>query len=111
MSSDSLGDDASSWPTRHELASVWEENGSVRNALRQHGKILLWPSVQTTGVGTVAALRLNPTAVADALEIWASHSSTPKSPPIHWLKDEACCMVMGRLPGVTYILEIPFKYV
>lgn len=82
-----------SWPPRHELASVWEESSEVRRSLRENGKLLVWPKPHTAGVGTVEALRANRVAINDALKIWANHtagSSMPKSPPVDWLREEAC---------------------
>lgn len=76
------------WPTRHALAATWEENYMVRKALRETGKMLGWPNRELTGIGTLAALSRNRVAVADALEVWASHSHEAKSPPVEWLKDE-----------------------
>eukprot|EP00435_Cladocopium_sp_Y103_P013314 s428_g3.t1 len=86
-------DESMSWPNRHLLASVWEESSDVRQSLRQNGKLLIWPKAHLTGVGTVENLRANRVAVHDALKVWAEHtsnSSVPKSPPVDWLREEAC---------------------
>ena len=107
MSSDSIDDgmagidaddSTASWPPTHELASVWEENSFVRQSLRQKSKILRWPNVKTTGVATVENLRANRIVVQDALKVWASHSEQAKSPPVDWLREEACG-ICGMNPG------------
>ena len=78
-------------PERHALASSWEENPLVRKNLRESGKLLRWPNREMTGIATLAALGENRVIIEDALTLWASHNSTEaKSPPVEWLKDEAC---------------------
>ena len=47
------------WPARHQLASCWEENGIVRQNLRDTGRMLLWPNRDLTGIATLAALSSN----------------------------------------------------
>ena len=106
MSVESLGEDAhlledehddcGSWPPTHELASVWEENSTVRRSLRQNKKILVWPNPKMTGVATVESLSTNRSAVQDALQLWASHSPVAKSPPVDWLREE---VGFGRVMG------------
>ena len=90
------GDDCGSWPPTHELASVLEENSTVRQSLRQNKKILVWPNPKMTGVASVESLSTNRTAVQDALQVWASHSSVAKSPPVDWLREE---VGFGRAMG------------
>ena len=92
------------WPARHQLASCWEENGIVRQNLRDTGRMLLWPNRDLTGIATLAALSSNRVIVADALTIWATHSfSEAKSPPVEWLKDEAS---FGERWFILYIYVI-----
>ena len=93
-------DDASSWPTRHLLADQWEENHQIRKKLRMTGKMLVWPKVDLTGIATLQSLSANRLCVADALSVWASHSTqSAKPPPVEWLKDEAsvCKQFSGLL--------------
>ncbi|CAL1171742.1 unnamed protein product [Cladocopium goreaui] len=76
------------WPPRHALAALWEEDVVIRKTLRDNGKMLTWPKKALTGIATLSALSQNRAAINDALTIWASHETTPKSPPVEWLKDE-----------------------
>ena len=104
MSSDSIDDVAppETWPPVHMLASVWEENSFVRQSLRQNSKILRWPNVKTTGVATVENLRANRLVCQDALKVWASHSQQAKSPPVDWLREEACGICGMNSTGSLY---------
>lgn len=88
--SDVEADKVNDWPARHALAAVWEESFTIRQALRKNGKMLKWSKVELTGIANLQALRDNREAIADALTVWASHSTAEaKSPPVSWLKDEA----------------------
>ena len=78
------------WPPRHALAALWEEDVVIRKTLRDNGKMLTWPKKALTGIATLSALSQNRAAINDALTVWASHETTPKSPPVEWLKDEVC---------------------
>ena len=80
------------WPPRHALAALWEEDVVIRNTLRDLGKMLKWPKKELTGIATLSSLSQNREAIKDALTIWAGHETTPKSPPIEWLKDEVCAV-------------------
>lgn len=83
-------DNGGSWPTPHTLACVWEECSDVRKSLRDTGRMLQWPKVALTGIGSLTALSANRQAVQDALEVWGSHHTCEaKSPPVNWLKEEA----------------------
>ena len=83
-------DDGDSWPPTHALACSWEECSDVRKSLRDTGRMLTWPKVELTGIGSLSALSVNRQAVHDALEVWGSHhTSEAKSPPVNWLKEEA----------------------
>ena len=103
-------DESMSWPPSHELASVWEESSDVRRSLRQNGKLLVWPKPHLTGVATVEALRANRVAINDALKVWANHtqgSSMPKSPPVDWLREEACQLLGYKHMSQVYLLISP----
>ena len=103
-------DESMSWPPSHELASVWEESSDVRRSLRQNGKLLVWPKPHLTGVATVEALRANRVAINDALKVWANHtqgSSMPKSPPVDWLREEACQLLGYKPMSQVYLLISP----
>ena len=83
-------DEASSWPTRHLLAEMLEENHQIRKNLRLTGKMLVWPKVDLTGIATLQALTANRLCIHDVLFVWASHCHDhAKPPPVEWLKDEA----------------------
>ena len=87
---DSLDDSEAQWPPRHALASLLEENFSVKKNLRETGRMLLWPKPELVGLASLQALSLNRMAISDALQIWGSHSNDEvKSPPVEWIKDEA----------------------
>lgn len=98
------------WPVRHELADVWEENGSIRRNLRTQGKMLQWPRPELVGIATLQALGQNREAIYDALTVWAGSCSVAKSPPIEWLKDEASGMSKICFHGnVSQVLIVDAK--
>ena len=76
-------------PGAGTLAAVWEENAEVRMAMRAQGKMLRWPSPETTGVASLASLSLNRSAVCDAISILGPCMDEPKPPCVDWLKAEA----------------------
>lgn len=95
--------DGESWPPLHQLTNVWEEDASIRRALRRDGRMLVWPEgKELIGVATLQALTLNRPAVADALVIWGAHSEEAKSPPIEWLKVEAS----GVFKRFCYLVQL-----
>ena len=78
------------WPTRFLLAKHWEAHTLIRAAFRLNdGKLLSWVSPQLVGVASLRALSINKLAIQLTLEKWCATTSTPKSPPVDWLKQEA----------------------
>ena len=78
-----------SWPEKGKLARLWEESSLIRETVRAHGKLFLWPSAKHSGVVSKVSLRLNRFVIQRLLEIWVPYSSGPKSPPIGWIREEA----------------------
>ena len=76
-------------PEKGVLAKRWEQRGLIREHMREHKKLLSWPSSLTTAVASKVALKLNRHVIADLLSEWGKVSSEPKAPPIAWLKQEA----------------------
>ena len=75
-------------PEPGELASRWDANVDIRQAMRDNKKLLVWPSVVTTGVASLKSLSLNRLVVSEVVHVWSGVSDA-KSPPIGWLRDEA----------------------
>lgn len=80
------------WPQDGGLSKQWEGKAKLRIDLRLNKEMLRWPKKkgkETKGVPSMAALSLNLEAVQVGLEEWIRFQSTPKSPPVDWLKQEA----------------------
>ena len=77
------------WPQKDQLARRWEGRAVLREQMRAEKRLLVWPSKATTGVASLASLRMNRFAIADIVAEWASVCSEPRSPPIAWIRQEA----------------------
>ena len=80
---------AVAWPEKGLLAKCWEARSLVREQLRAHKKLLLWPSAISTGVANQASLKLNRYIIADIIKIWSASCGEPQPPPVAWLRQEA----------------------
>ena len=80
---------AAATPEKGALYAAWESRPLIREQLRCNKKLLVWPSVQTTGVASMAALKCNRLVIADVINVWGKFCSEPKSPPVAWLRSEA----------------------
>ena len=58
-------------------------------ALRVQGKILRWPTAETTGVASLASLSLNRTVLHDTISVLGPYMFEPKPPCVDWLREEA----------------------
>ena len=79
---------ASAWPQKGLLCETWDGHGLIREQLRSKQKLLQWPSPKCTGVANRANLVENRFQVECILKVWIPHTSSPKSPPIEWLRSE-----------------------
>ena len=76
------------WPQKHALSQKWDSHQLIREQMRQHQKLLLWPSPALTGAANKSTLKLNRFAIQSILELWTEFSDTPKAPPIGWFRQE-----------------------
>ena len=76
-------------PAKGALMRRWEDRALIREQVRAHKRLLMWPSAELTGVASQASLKLNRFAIADILVEWGKTCKEPKAPPIGWLRDEA----------------------
>ena len=77
------------WPELNKLTKVWEGELAIRQSFREHGHLLVWPKKELVGTASLKTLSMNRSVVAEGLRVWCQACSTPKSPPIDWLKQEA----------------------
>ena len=78
------------WPEKFALANAWETSPLIRATFRSNSSALLtWVKPNLVGVASLRALSLNRKAIELAIDVWSAHSHVAKSPPVHWLKQEA----------------------
>ena len=70
------------------LAKSWKKHHELREDIMREGRVLFWPTTETTGIISMAALKLNVNLLLLAAQKWVPQKKNPKTVPVDWVKEE-----------------------
>ena len=74
------------------LAKGLEDVRAVRELVRLHGCLMVWPKKEVVGLASLATLALNSRVMTIFAEVYCTHQpDVVKAPSIQWVRREVGC--------------------
>ena len=83
-------------PEGFALATSWEEDRSIRRAVRERKQLCQWKSASLIGVVSCEAAAANVSVLVHVASWWAPQKQMPQAIPIEKIRKEACFLNDGR---------------